>query len=591
LNSGINEIRLVTILPTLETGDASIECCLSHTPLDDAPDYEALSYTWADSSGDTSLSCSILLGGAPFLVGRNLEAALQQLRLPSNERIIWIDAICIDQKADSERSNQVAMMRTIYQRASRVIIWLGIEESYSGYAIEFLHGVLGRADAEEWVRKVLTSPDHEFYLIALRFLFIRPYWYRIWIVQEVVSAREIIVSCGSSSISWASLIKARDYLMKQIMIIGRSRITNADFARAIHTEGPQIIRKAAYHPPQTLPDLLEMLLHCRKRTSTDPRDKVYGIAGLTSARDDPKFTLDYSKTVQKVYTDVVEYVVTTTRDLRIISVGKHKFHPDWLPSWVPDWSKSSLINRRMLRSKNFNAALGSQADAKFDSAGRVLRVKGICASELQSVAISLNFAGTQHLHEGHSLYHILFAICDWHELAIKTTGDETNQQKAFHKVIFMNPYANDRDILPEALDIDGAKLLECFTAVIARFMPEYPLYGMLRNAQLRYQNAIPKDHRNDALQRACIIVKDFAESMKGRRFFTSSTGQMGIAPYSAEIGDIVSILLGSPYPVILRPHEGYYTVIGEAYAYGLMHGEAMEKLAAGEYKLQEFELH
>jgi len=79
--------------------------------------------------------------------------------------------------------------------------------------------------------------------------------------------------------------------------------------------------------------------------------------------------------------------------------------------------------------------------------------------------------------------------------------------------------------------------------------------------------------------------------LSGRRFFISSTGKMGLAPYRAEIGDLICVLFGSCNPVILRPEEGYYAVVGDAYVYGLMHGEAMEDLSDGKYNVEEFVLH
>jgi hypothetical protein len=94
LNPDINEIRLVTIPPPSPTREVEIECCLSHAPLHDAPAYEALSYTWADEDGNSSLSSTIILDGFPFRVTKNLEAALRHLRLPSGGRVFWIDAIC-----------------------------------------------------------------------------------------------------------------------------------------------------------------------------------------------------------------------------------------------------------------------------------------------------------------------------------------------------------------------------------------------------------------------------------------------------------------------------------------------------------------
>jgi len=104
------------------------------------------------------------------------------------------------------------MMRTIYEKAYEVAIWLGIECHCSDLAFEFLYGVLEREDAEAWTQNILTDLTFEVFLIALCRLLIRSYWNRIWILQEVFSARKKTVYCGSNSISWNGLIKAIDYI-------------------------------------------------------------------------------------------------------------------------------------------------------------------------------------------------------------------------------------------------------------------------------------------------------------------------------------------------------------------------------------------
>jgi hypothetical protein len=70
-------------------------------------------------------SKTIELDGCPFLIGHSLHQALQQLRQDKLDRPIWIDAICIDQADNSEKAEQVAMMRDIYKRAECVVVWLG----------------------------------------------------------------------------------------------------------------------------------------------------------------------------------------------------------------------------------------------------------------------------------------------------------------------------------------------------------------------------------------------------------------------------------------------------------------------------------
>ena len=95
--------------------------------LRDRPGYEALSYTW----GDPLDTRTVMLKDQPFQVTKNLEAALRNLRhrlihgTKSNDRVLWIDAICINQTDIQERNVQVRRMLDIYKSATRVVIWLG----------------------------------------------------------------------------------------------------------------------------------------------------------------------------------------------------------------------------------------------------------------------------------------------------------------------------------------------------------------------------------------------------------------------------------------------------------------------------------
>ena len=88
---------------------------------ENAISYEALSYTW----GSTETGCSIEVNGRSLGVTLNLYRALQDLRLQDQDRILWVDAICINQGHTKERGHQVQQMGRIYKQADRVIFWLG----------------------------------------------------------------------------------------------------------------------------------------------------------------------------------------------------------------------------------------------------------------------------------------------------------------------------------------------------------------------------------------------------------------------------------------------------------------------------------
>ena len=120
LNSATREIRLVKLHPESDP-DCDIRCELSTVSLNTRPIYKALSYTW----GDANDTVPIMLDGHRFAVTRNLKKALLRLRTLNAETPIWIDAISINQVDTAERTQQVELMRAIYESTSEVIVWLG----------------------------------------------------------------------------------------------------------------------------------------------------------------------------------------------------------------------------------------------------------------------------------------------------------------------------------------------------------------------------------------------------------------------------------------------------------------------------------
>jgi hypothetical protein len=120
---GKNHIRLLRLLPS-EHKDAVVECQLFEYKLESAKAvhlYEALSYVW----GDPEETVSIVVNQRRFEVTSNLHSALLRLRDDSLERVLWIDAICINQADDREKEKQIQLIPIIYGLANTVVIWLG----------------------------------------------------------------------------------------------------------------------------------------------------------------------------------------------------------------------------------------------------------------------------------------------------------------------------------------------------------------------------------------------------------------------------------------------------------------------------------
>ncbi|KAK0644469.1 heterokaryon incompatibility protein-domain-containing protein, partial [Cercophora newfieldiana] len=131
LNSTKREIRLCRILP-FSFSQECVSCVLSTVSLDAAPDFEALSYVW----GDAADRVPIIVNGQRLLATKNLEAAMRALSSRAMmgfgasrdfTRVVWIDALCIDQTNLAERASQVKLMGDIYSSARHVVTWLGAE--------------------------------------------------------------------------------------------------------------------------------------------------------------------------------------------------------------------------------------------------------------------------------------------------------------------------------------------------------------------------------------------------------------------------------------------------------------------------------
>lgn len=110
----------------------------------------------------------------------------------------WIDAICISQKSEGERNHQVNMMGDIFSAAAYVLVWLGPGNDSSDFATDCIVHANINADAQNIFPKALQHkrPD------SVRPLLSRRYWPRMWIIQELILAREIVVLCGTRLLHW-----------------------------------------------------------------------------------------------------------------------------------------------------------------------------------------------------------------------------------------------------------------------------------------------------------------------------------------------------------------------------------------------------
>ncbi|KAH8592042.1 heterokaryon incompatibility protein-domain-containing protein [Bisporella sp. PMI_857] len=192
----------------------SIQCSLICSNLRDKPNYEALSYMWG-SQDDLK---TITIDGRDCVVRKNLWEALVHLQEPTTSRILWVDALCINQNDNQERNHQVSQMGVIYRQATRVLVWLG-KPDLSNVArktgFQRLEHELAEFHAARPKRQdsALRSSMVYSQLLDVRSVCLAEYWTRLWIIQEVVLATDIKLICEwSVTITWDFLIDYLEFL-------------------------------------------------------------------------------------------------------------------------------------------------------------------------------------------------------------------------------------------------------------------------------------------------------------------------------------------------------------------------------------------
>lgn len=199
LSDSTNEIRLLDLQPG-QRGEL-LDIYIRQTQLSHLPSYEALSYTW----GTESASHHVSINGSHFAVRPNLFHCLNELRLATSVRTLWIDAICIDQTNIQERNQQVAEMRNIYAKAAQVRIWVGQPNSRTKELFEYLNASETERAALTWSSfsteglLVIGEPRETPLVDGLIDICSREYWGRAWIRQEIMVSGSKVVHCGPYS--------------------------------------------------------------------------------------------------------------------------------------------------------------------------------------------------------------------------------------------------------------------------------------------------------------------------------------------------------------------------------------------------------
>jgi hypothetical protein len=375
-----HEIRLLRLLPGRD--DDPIQCALvPHILSSDEQNgssrvrYEALSYHWGSDEPTNLIRIQsvrrrtdgvgrhrISLSGFElrrFYVRSNLFAALQHLRLPNSVRVLWIDALCIDQANTKERNDQVARMAHIYGDAAEVCVWLGNAADSSKEAFAFIDRVLDIPRLDKLVKDVSTVPEWH----ALTNLMRRTWFSRRWVVQELALAKNASIHCGEDVVDWrrfANAVGLFDLKFDEIVQLFvesqqmRTEIESMFYVRAlsgayrlVDVLSNLFRRSADGQIKERLFTLEDLVLKLPSFQAKDPRDTIYALLALAkdfspSPSAMNSFVVDYQKGVVPVFKDFIAFSIRMSGSLDIICRHWAPAANERLPSWISPVTNSPL---------------------------------------------------------------------------------------------------------------------------------------------------------------------------------------------------------------------------------------------------------
>jgi hypothetical protein len=574
LDSDQKEIRLLILQPG--SSDSILCCTLEQAFLDTwpPPAYETISYV----CGDQTIRATINLDGSEVRVPATSEAALRRMQLESRPRTLWIDSICINENDVDERGHQVGMMFEIYTRTFHNLIYLGPDRCDIPLFIasmgDLLHEISietrGYADFvkmldESWGKR--DEPDVPFSIdikqSGLVEFFENSWFSRLWIVQEASLSPMSTCYTSRHHFALAPVLRIAEWLnhkwfqMPDLTPAQVRGIMNAVsiFDSADRTYG------ILYRRQNTLWDFLDTF---NQFLTFDPRDQVFALVGLwqmhTRASALPALLKpDYKISVPVVWTNASKFAIQETNDLwSLRDVCVFGREDDW-PSWVPVIDRQLKSNMKWLElARSFRADAESPMRLyNLDDGSGTLEVLGFLIDEVSNVISTPEpFTASAASAFMASAEDVRFTSA-WvenlgHDLATRAGIVLAGGIK----------FGNER-----ATDEQALQGYESFK----RYLKNH------NSCPLREKELEPR--ASDEERAAGRYFESLKYAATCRAVFHTKDGHLGLGPEVTQPGDIVAILYGCQWPVVMRPLAipGEYIFLECAYVYGIMDGEAVRR--------------
>ncbi|KAH8789205.1 heterokaryon incompatibility protein-domain-containing protein [Hyaloscypha finlandica] len=554
-----NEIRLLT----LRAGGAGdvIAVTLDHFPFHEAVPYYALSYTW----GDAADVRYILLNGWEVPVTANLEVALRALRKLEEDCCFWIDALCINQHDIQERNSEVPRMRDIYERADLVVAWLGPGNARSDRVIDFINSnkeaILVRTEI-----MMTEEAKTRIWWVMIEELLMRPWWQRIWVIQEVAVAKDIKIFCGYKSLLWGQL---GDGIKIAIENHGKGDLQGGMYSALNRAVELRNIRTRRIRLGSTILNWKELILRARASLATQKVDKIYGLLGLATQAQLPGLLVDYDAPVQEVFKQFTSLLCMKEQRLDLICLATRTHSIPGLPSWTPNLS--AVFGIKPLNKMRLETRYRAQFDANgtADEVGRLH----------EDPNTYFKFSETLN-----TLYADGLVIDFIETLATPGSGYENCWDHigldCRNRALAISPDVAE----PQAQYILGGLKYNAFLqTLVADVTTTKPGYHP------ESESPRPRSKPDVSMERMSepdpILI---SRANYNRRFMVSHEGYMGLVPKDAEAKDLICILFGCDVPVVIREIKNHHLFIGESYVHGFMNGLAVEKWKQGTFEKKAF---
>ena len=598
---GKDYIRILTLLP----GDKNTvpRCHISAVPFDRVEDtYEALSYCWGDPNDKVDVICN----GRRLAVTANLYDALQAVRDAQRPRVLWADAMCINQTDNVEKSHQVRSMDRIYKNARVVPVWLGKDdEEIAEDCFKLVRETLDhmRPQFEQLEKEGITGVNWNFAPAVticndgvrwakMKTLIDLPWFSRVWVVQEVALAKTCSLRWGNHELDIADLVElccwseARpdnktitgDWGSGMLLNLFDAFYATYGISNSWTTSKPLL----RYQIEMGRANIDKICFSGLLRSSgtinaTDPRDHIYAFLGhpLASTTSGLIIEPDYGKALVNVYTDAAFSLLQHPREgPSILTSVCHATSDDIegrvFPSWVPRWDENSAARVRLLATGYaWYAAGGSDlAPSRMDEY-KVLTIPGIALDTVTWVSQPVRIQNLDFdIDKWENRYRntrVSFVDNLWKELLTMWDGPQDELEHMFSVTLVREYPGNKRGIGP-------------------RHRSKFLAYRHAIRKALDRDHYSPFDDKEYTGYAEKYLIS--ARTAYNRSLVLTKAGRIGMVPSCTKPGDMCFVIPGMAVPLILRPKSnGRYNLVGDSYIYGAMKGEVITAVIEGKMAL------